>query len=342
MVEITIIPETIELIRLTDEEYFSPKYKDYISNSKLSLVDPTEGGSIDKYKEGYKSDYSESFELGSAVHMMLLQSELYTISHINKPSGKLGLFADKVYELEKSGVDRDEAIKQASVSANYYSGKLSDKRLATALEACIPYWEEREIWESNNENENVIYLSSGMLKKYDSCSLGLKENKKVNDTLYPDSLFGGVEVFNEYAIFAEVEINIDGVVRRLKVKAKLDNYTVNHETQELTLNDVKTTGKPIDYFMGNYVNVTDEQNNHKKVWYNGSFQKYHYYRQMGMYLWLLSSYYRSKGINYKLKANMVVVETIPEFKSKVYKVYNKHIKRGINEFKKLLALVANE
>ena len=32
-------------------------------------------------------------------------------------------------------------------------------------------------------------------------------------------------------------------------------------------------------------------------------------------------------------------ETIPEFKSRVYKVHNKHIKQGLDEFKQLLILV---
>ena len=38
---IRILPETIRLIKLTDEEYFSPKYKDYISrvlNSKRGTL----------------------------------------------------------------------------------------------------------------------------------------------------------------------------------------------------------------------------------------------------------------------------------------------------------------
>ena len=60
-----------------------------------------------------------------------------------------------------------------------------------------------------------------------------------------------------------------------------------------------------------------------------------------MYLWLLSCLFKHKGLDYQLKANMVVVETIPEFKSRVYSVNNKQIKQGLNEFKNLLILVAN-
>ena len=37
MSSIRIIPESIELLKMSDEEYFSDKYKDYVSNSSLSL-----------------------------------------------------------------------------------------------------------------------------------------------------------------------------------------------------------------------------------------------------------------------------------------------------------------
>ena len=40
MAVIEIVPESIQLIKMTDEEYFSDKYKDYISNSKLGLLNP--------------------------------------------------------------------------------------------------------------------------------------------------------------------------------------------------------------------------------------------------------------------------------------------------------------
>ena len=61
---------------------------------------------------------------------------------------------------------------------------------------------------------------------------------------------------------------------------------------------------------------------------------------MGMYLWLLSCYLQSKGIKYSPKANMVVVETIPNFKTKIYSVNSEQISKGLADFKKLLILVS--
>lgn len=59
-----------------------------------------------------------------------------------------------------------------------------------------------------------------------------------------------------------------------------------------------------------------------------------------MYLFLLQAavkqYY---GFEYKLAANMLVIETIPNFKSGVFKVNGKYIQAGMNEFKELLTKV---
>jgi len=64
-VSIEIIPDSIELVKMDDATYFSEQYKDYISNSKLSLINEDEGGSEEKFFSGFKSSFSDSFELGT-------------------------------------------------------------------------------------------------------------------------------------------------------------------------------------------------------------------------------------------------------------------------------------
>lgn len=343
MIRLEIIPESIQLLKITDEEYFSEKYKDYVSNSKLSLINPEEGGSIEKFNLGFKSDYSDSFELGGAVHSVLLQPEYYEVSNITKPSSKLGFFCDKLYELQSEGIELEKAIPIASERANYYSGKLSEKRKATALTAYLPYYQERSNFEKNNIlDKTQIYLSHTIKDKYDRCISELTSNRQLMNKLNPSSLLNDVEIYNEYAILAEIKVIYEDEEVIVKVKGKLDNFTIDHEIKEVTLNDLKTSGKYVKYFMGNKVNTVDEDGNESEMFYNGSFQKFHYYRQMAKYLFLLSAYCQSKGLNYTPKANMLVVETIPDFKSKVFPVNNKQIKIGLEEFKQLLILVANE
>ena len=339
--KLRILPETIKLIKLTDEEYFSPQYREYISNSKLGLADPECDGSKEKFFDGFDSEYSASFEMGSAIHAMILQPDEYHISKIKKPSGKLGLFAEYVYEFRQQGNSIEKSISLASEKANYYSGKLTVTRLKTALKQVVPYYIQRLKYNDDIPGKVTLYLSEANSTKFDNCMQGINSDPSIKNTLYPKGLLSDAEFYNEYAIFAEVEIEFeDGSKKLIKVKAKLDNFTVDHETQTFTLNDLKTTGKPVNFFMGNNVWSTDSSGKSQCTWYDGSFQKYKYYRQMGMYLWLLSCYLQSKGIKYSPKANMVVVETIPNFKTKIYSVNSEQISKGLADFKKLLILVS--
>lgn len=64
-IKITPILETLQLLKITDEEYFSSKYKDYISNSRLGLLNPKQDGSPEKFFKGFVNDgYVSCFELG--------------------------------------------------------------------------------------------------------------------------------------------------------------------------------------------------------------------------------------------------------------------------------------
>lgn len=58
---------SINTLDITDEVYFSDKYSNYISNSKLKLINPEEGGSFKTYLEGLKSSNSSSFDLGTYI-----------------------------------------------------------------------------------------------------------------------------------------------------------------------------------------------------------------------------------------------------------------------------------
>ena len=324
---IKIIPESVKLLRLSDEEYFSNTYKDYISNSSLSLLDPANNGSIKKFLDGYKNDYSESFELGSAVHLECLQKGEYKIIDIDKPTSKLGVFSEKLYNLRKEGLPIYKAIQEASIQANYYANKLNDKKIKNALTQLLPYYLQRlELPE-----DNYVILPSRLYEKYTMMMKSINSNKKFLAKLNPNDEFkDNIKIYNEYAILCEIDI--DG--RIIKFKGKLDNFTVDEENKKITLNDLKTTGKPINYFMGNYI----YKENGERQWYNGSFQRYNYYRQLAVYLILLKKALPQYS-DYSYNCNMLVVEALPDYKSDIFKVSLKHLQQGLEEFKNLLKLV---
>jgi len=341
MSEIRIIPESIQLIRMDDSEYFGPKYKEYISNSKLGLLNEKEDGSLEKFLSGFKSSYSDSLALGSAVHATILQPDSYIISPLKKPNGKLGIFAEKVFELRKKGLSIANAIEKASIDSDYYAGKLTGTRLKTAIKSSLSFYLQRIHINTDIENKETLFLSNSIFEKYEKCITNLLNDKSVIKTLHPEGFMLPVESYNEYAILAEIEVIIDDKPIIIKIKAKLDNFNVDHENETATLNDLKTTGKPVNFFMGNNVSIKNELDEVTgKQWIDGSFQHFHYSRQMGVYLWLMTCYLQTKGYKYKSKANMIVVETIPEFRCKIYSVNSKQLKDGLNEFKELITILA--
>jgi hypothetical protein len=279
--------------------------------------------------------------LGSAIHAMVLQPDFYHIAEINKPTGKLGLWAESMFQWRQKGYPIEQSSILASTDADYYANKFSTARFKTAVKGSLDFYLKRMKFEKQLDKE-TIFLSAPMQFKFEQCMLGVAENDKVMDVLYPLGLISHPEFYNEYAILCEVEYidEITGEVIILKLKAKLDNFTIDHETSTVTLNDLKSTGKPASYFMGNYVKVTMESGSSSVEWYDGSFEKYHYNRQIAVYLWLLKHALKQiYDLDYKLKANILVIETVPEFKSKVYPIGGKHIQAGLAEFKNLLTLV---
>lgn len=341
---IEVIPESIQLLKMDDEVYFSEQYRDYISNSKLGLVNPEEDGSIEKYKEGFKGGYNASFELGSAIHAIVLQPELFYISTFRKPGGKIGIFVEEVNKLRQKGYSIQEAITEGSIKADYYSGKLVGGRLKTAIKSGIGYYyylnNDAQIEMTYNSPKTPIYLSESTYKNYEKCIQQIYKNSDIGNTLKPDTLFTGSESYNEYAILCEAKVTIGEESIILKIKGKLDNFIIDHINNTIILNDLKTTSKPCSFFMGNKVKFIEDDKTVWK-WINGSFQKYFYARQMSMYTWLLQCAIRKEfGLEYKSKVNMVVVETLPNFESKVFPVTNKDIKKGLDEMKNLLICVA--
>ena len=92
---------------------------------------------------------------------------------------------------------------------------------------------------------------------------------------------------------------------------------------------MKTSGHYVDGFMS----------------FGGSFSKFAYQIQMACYSTILWYYLEKKyGVNkntgWQLKANMLVVQTIPPYTSKCFPVSRTHLKQGMAEFEQLMKRVA--
>ena len=322
-IKLTPIIETLQLLKITDEEYFSPKYKNYISNSRLGLLNPKQGGSVTKFFEGFiNNDYISCFELGSSVHELLLQPEYFELApDLERPSAKLGAMADYLYNLwsSRTRITKTEVI-EASNIVNYYKDKITDDLAKKVISSCLPYWKNRKKYKESNKT--TIYLDKKTRDTVSNCVLALKKNKQIQDLLHPEVFLTKPISENEWAILLDIKVNCpNGKEFILHLKSKLDNFTIDDDT--ITVNDVKTIGK-----------VVSECNN--------NINRFHYNREIAMYSYLLKLYVENyKNIsNPTIKGNFLWVSTIPNYYTKVTSLSKNDFKEGFHEFKTLLKYAA--
>lgn len=322
----TPLLETLKVLDISDAEYFGPNYKDYISNSRLSLINPEQEGSVETYFEGLgkHSLFTDSLYFGSAVHAFVLQpDDFYLCDSVDRPTAKAGFMADELYR--KDGhAPTDEAIIKASDKINYYKGKMDSKRIDELRTKCNNYWRNRALFEHSYKDEKeLIYLDEKSRDKLDLCLKSVKNNKKIQSLLKPDWILKEPVVGLEQTILLDVLAEDEGISEILHLKAKLDSFTIDFDNNTVVLNDLKTTG-------------------HYTTEFPNSWEKYHYYRQAGMYGWLLTlvATHIYGMENPKLKGNFMLVSTVPSYYSDVFEVTKKEFLRGFNEFRTLLTLVA--
>lgn len=315
--------ETLRLEKIDDNIYFtSPVYKNRISNSRLGLLHPKQDGSPEKFFSGFKASFNSSFALGSAVHEQILQPDLFELAEdTGKPTAKMGGMADELYPIYCQREITDDDILKASDKIEYFKGKMTPDRIAEVRSKCSTYWATRYKQELDlNTTKEVRYLDYPMLEKAKSCIEALKSNKQVMDLLHPKGLVEDPISECEQAILLDVKATMpNGKEVILHLKAKLDNYTIDFETNTIKVNDLKTHGQMLNTF--------DEA----KV-------KYHYYREIAFYMYLLSlvAKYKYNMEAPKKQANYLVVSTIPNFYSKVVPISFIEIRNGFYEFQKLL------
>lgn len=320
-IKIKPLLETLRLENISDAEYFGVHYKNYISNSRLGLL-KTKGAKA--FFEGIKSEYNPSFELGGNLHMLCLQPESFElIDSVFKPTAKAGLMADFLYSPD--GITpTDDDIKSASYKIGYYKDKLTSNRLKEFREKAEPYWRDKYIFEQNNplgEKERIYTdeKSVGLLK---SCLEAIEKNNDFQKLLHPQGLIENPYSANEQTILLDVEITIPEYESRIyKLKAKLDNFTIDKEENVIIVNDLKTTSRLAKDFDPEY---------------------FSYQREIGFYSMLLKlcSEKFFDLDNPQVKGNFLVVSTVPDFNTLVYPMTDKLYKSGINEALYLLKVVA--
>lgn len=330
---IQIIPllETLRLQKIDDSEYFSTKYNGYISNSRLSLINPYQDNDPKAFFEGLSkhNKYSDALIFGSAVHELILQPELFHLcTSVDRPTAKAGFMADELYKIfsdrRSSSKAKEKALYEASEKVDYYKGKLDNDKINVLMTKCVPYWESRREYESRKLDSVPIYLDAKSRERVIECVEAVQRNKLINRILHPTGIISDPISENEQAILLDVEVHVPDYPKFIfRIKAKLDNYTVDSESNYVVVNDLKTIGKPVSEFKNN-------------------FEKFHYHRELALYSWLMSliasKYYGMD--NCTIISNCLIVSTIPNYYTKIYTLNKADFTKGWNEFKALLRLAA--
>lgn len=327
-ISIKPIIDSLRIEDIDDDIYFSKKFSNYISNSRLSKINPEQDGSPTEFfiNWGKNKLNTTSLSFGTNLHTLVLQPESFFLTDIDRPTAKMGDMADYIYK-KKHGVDvTNDDIIAASQAVDYYKNSMTDNKIQKVYTDCTKYWRERTLFEDKNTDSRIpIYTDKKSRDKIASCLISLKKNKDIQNLLTPESLLNDVKVGNEIAILLDVLVEApehDPFI--LKLKAKLDNYSIDITNNTLIVNDLKTT--------------SDLVNNFSKE----ALIKYHYYREMAEYCWLLSLVSKKLYNMEKptIKSNFLVIETMPHYSTKVVPMTQALFSKGFKEFTHLLKLVA--
>ena len=320
-IKIKPLLDTLRLEDIDDEVYFRDYNKEYISNSRMGKL-IKEG--VEAFFKNEPSPYNPSFETGSLIHQQLLQPESFeVIDKVFKPTAKAGLMADALYKSDGT-TPTDDEIKSMSYVIGYYKDKLTANRLKEFRTKAEPYWRDRYIYEQNNPlgDKKRIYTDERNFELLCNCLKTLGENSDIQKLLNPSGIVEDPIVGNEKTILMDIQMEIPGYEPKVyKLKAKLDNFSIDTEEGIITVNDLKTTSRPAIQFDPVY---------------------FSYQREIAFYSYLLKQvakkYYNiEKPI---VKGNFLVVSTIPEYNTLVYPMTLKLFKSGMDEVKYLLRCIS--
>ena len=322
-IKITPIFDSLKLEDIDDDIYFSEKYKNYISNSRLGKL-VKEG--VDSFFKNEPSPYNPSFETGSLIHQQVLQPESFeVIEGVFKPTAKAGLMAEALYKSDGT-FPTDDEIKSQSYIIGYYKDKLTENRLKEFRTKAEPYWRDRFLFEQNNphieRSKTRIYTDEKNFELLTNCLKTLGENKDIQKLLHPTGIVEKPIIGNERTILMDIEMKIPDYESRIyHLKAKLDNFSIDTEENVITVNDLKTTSRPAVQFDPTF---------------------FSYQREIAFYSWLLKlcakKFYNIEKAT--TKGNFLVVSTIPEYNTLVYPMTPKLFMSGWKEALYLLKCVA--
>lgn len=264
-----------------------------------------------------------SLILGSCIHECVLQPESFELPPaVDKPKAKLGKVVDLIVKYRKQGESIYESIKKACNEAEYYLN-IWESKVHYIIAKGLKYY-----FQAKDQKDNVSLLDPETRENALACINSVNTNYMIQKKLHPVNEFDEpILSYNEDALFLDLAVIYKDKATVVKLKMKADNWTIDTENKVLTLNDLKTTSKPIGWFMKDY----------------GSIIHYNYYRQFYFYSLCLQEYCKQQyGFNqdWDFNCNVLVVETFGEHKSECFRINETLLRKGKREFEELIKRVA--
>lgn len=241
-----------ESIQIMENDFYSKKF--YFSYSSLNKLMWNPQSFYQTYVLGNREEKTDAHLVnGKIIHALLLEPEKFgdnfIISPDNLPTGNLRTVVDRVFahhqELAKSGDERislsefADAVLDVMRDMNYYQNLKTDQQrldkvLTNELEG---YWNflrtkgsktliDQETFEFCNTAVDIIKSDNAVCELI-GCNITEFSNK---------------EVYNELPLQCDIREKAFGI------KGIIDNVVINHDKQEIVINDIKTTSKDLKDF----------------------------------------------------------------------------------------------
>lgn len=308
------------------QDYYSVGSVDdiVISNSSLSGIDPSVGGSpqlfLDFFRDDVERKTSIQMDRGSLLHLWHEDSKKapedkqFIVADIEKPSDMMASWCERIFSMiALSGVSHencaDEVIHATREEA--YKNIKDNKKLIEKFES-----DGRAYYNFLVEANGKIAVTAETKRILEGQTTSILGHDKANRVLF-GAMPENAERFIEEEVYwtTSVAISEDKTIE-VKFKAKLDNIVIRWDKKIIYLNDLKTTGKPVSLFKRSFVN-------------------YRYYRQLAFYCQALNQFLIQKGItdisDWVFIPRIVAVDSTKFFNTAVFGIDAKWQEKGMQE-----------
>lgn len=299
-------------MKIKENPYYS---SDKISNSKLSLINPEQGGSPALYRAVNAGEMEKkehlSLERGKLVHLFLLQPDEFVVADVEKPSPAIQAVIDDLYLNSASLRKFNEQELLNAASRTGFQSRWGDEAKLKQLDTK----QNKEYFNYLINQKEFVFLSSVEKQVTESALASIVKHPYANELILGNE-WDGYEAYNE------IPIEADCILTGLKIKGLLDRLMIDHRNRKIIIPDLKTTSKPVDMFADSYT-------------------RYRYYRQHAFYGHLVSSSKQfgdlvKKGYHIDYKSVTVNINQGGLFETRVFDIHPDFIEKGKYEYLDLL------